>query len=69
MPKVTREQFLVNMTRSQIVNAIKDDLPGGYAGESLMKEVFEHCEDDAELEIVYTEMRAIARRVKQGRAV
>lgn len=66
--KKSREAFLVNLTRSQIVNAIKDDLPGG-GGESLMKEVFENCEDDDELEVVYTEMRAIAARVKAGREV
>jgi hypothetical protein len=63
MSKVDRATFLRNLTRSQIVNAIKDDIE---QGESLMKEVFEHCEDDRELKIVYAEMRAIIRRVNQS---
>lgn len=64
MGEVSREQFLINLTRSQIANAIKYDLEHG---ESLMKEVFEHCDGDRELQIVYTEMRDIITRVKQGR--
>lgn len=64
MSKVSREQFLPNLTRSQISNAIQDDLDGG---ESLMKEVWEECDGDNELAVVKTEMRAIITRLKQGR--
>ena len=64
MPKTTREQLLLNLTRSQIVNAIKDDLEGD---EQIMKEVWEQCEGDNERAIVRTEMRAIITRIKQGR--
>lgn len=59
-----RETFLVNLTRSQIINAIKDDLEGG---ESLMKEVWEQVDDESDDRIVKSEMRAIIGRIKQGR--
>jgi hypothetical protein len=58
-----RTSDLVKRTRAQICAAIEDDLTNS---ESLMKEVFEECTEDGELEVVYAEMRACIGRIKRA---
>lgn len=58
----TRKIELQNIVRDQISNAIDYDLT---SGETLMKEAYEQADDEAELAVVYAEMRAIIQLIRR----
>jgi hypothetical protein len=57
-----REEKLRALARSQIRYCIQGDIDGG---ESLMKEVWEQCEDQAEIDVVTDELRRLAAAIER----
>lgn len=60
--KPERIAELQKETCNQIYSAIKNDLD---YGESVMKEVFENCDSQPELKVVYAEMKRIMKLIKK----
>jgi hypothetical protein len=62
--RVTRKEIR-RLVRMQIISAIKNDLPGGLAGEDLMKEVWEQLDGDGEFRTAHNEMREIIQLLQE----
>jgi hypothetical protein len=64
-PRVSdaRREELAKLVREQVVAVLQDDLDGG---ESVMKEVWEACEDAAEDTAAEDALRAIIAQLKRG---